>query len=247
MSKNLRGFVLYNGPSKLTGEPIVAIATMESTNAKTGNMVQTWIMRSDMAPLEALKAKADGAVCGGCPHRRSIGGACYVNVGQAPQGVWKAFKRGAYPTATETHLDSLNGRKIRLGSYGDPAAVPFEVWQMVTWKAAGWTGYTHQSAHPNFDVRILGLCMLSVDTPRSAEAYQSKGFRTFRVKTVEAPMLPGETECLAEASGLTCMQCGICNGAQGGGAPSVVINVHGSLANRYVVKFAKANVAGVQA
>lgn len=47
------GFVLYEGPSVLDGAPIVAIATMSTKNAKTGAMVQTWILRANMAPLAA--------------------------------------------------------------------------------------------------------------------------------------------------------------------------------------------------
>jgi hypothetical protein len=37
----LRGVILYDGPSMLDGEPIVVIATLETSNRKTGQMVQT--------------------------------------------------------------------------------------------------------------------------------------------------------------------------------------------------------------
>lgn len=46
------GCVFYRGPSLLTGDPIVGIATgLEggSMNAKTGPMVQAWIIRSRAA------------------------------------------------------------------------------------------------------------------------------------------------------------------------------------------------------
>jgi hypothetical protein len=46
--QTLRGVVLYEGPSELDGKPIVVVATFNSVNDKTGNMVQTWIIRSDM-------------------------------------------------------------------------------------------------------------------------------------------------------------------------------------------------------
>ncbi len=45
------GLVLFDGPSQLDGQPIVAIATGVSrplTNAKTVDMIQTWILRSDV-------------------------------------------------------------------------------------------------------------------------------------------------------------------------------------------------------
>ena len=61
---NPTGYVIYRGPSLLDGAPIVAIATMQTSNRKTGNMVQTWILREDVSPVEASKAGADASVCG---------------------------------------------------------------------------------------------------------------------------------------------------------------------------------------
>ncbi len=238
------GVVLYQGPSVLTGEPIVAIATIKSNNVKTGNMIQTWIMRADQSPLDAVKAKADGAVCGSCPHRRSLGGACYVNVGQAPHGIWKAWKRGSYPTMSDETLGLFKGRTVRFGAYGDPAAVPYEIWESIAAVAEGWTGYTHQLHHKRFDPRILKLCMVSADTPKAALSAHSQGFRTFRVKVQGAPLLPGEIECLSETDGMACKDCRLCNG-NGRYAhinnSSVAITVHGPIKGRYTAKYAAAH------
>ena len=237
------GFVLYEGPSVLDGAPIVAIATMSTKNAKTGAMVQTWILRADMAPLAALEAKADVSVCGVCPQRRSIGGACYVNVGQAPQAVWKAYKRGSY--SHDWNPETFAGRKIRLGAYGDPAAVPADVWASVLDRASGWTGYTHQISHKNFQHELLKWVMVSADTPRQASALQGRGYRTFRVKAPGAPVLPGEITCPTEYNAqANCAACGLCNGAARDGK-SVVIDVHGSLSSRYVSKYGNANLIAV--
>jgi hypothetical protein len=79
-----KGFILYEGASELDNAPIVVIATMSTNNRKTGKMVQVWILRSDIDPIEAFKSKADYSICGNCPQRWSLGGACYVNIGQAP-------------------------------------------------------------------------------------------------------------------------------------------------------------------
>lgn len=134
------GLVLFEGSSVLDGQPIVVIATLNSRNSKTGDMVQTWILRSDINPVEASKTKQDASICGGCPHRHSLGGACYVNIGQAPLAVWKAYKRGAYPHVLEGDNEKyLKGRFIRLGSYGDPAAVPVSIWKYITGLADGGT------------------------------------------------------------------------------------------------------------
>src|SRR4249920_2581675 len=111
----------------LDGAPIVAIALTASTNRKTGNMVQTYILRDDIAPLAALKTGDDASICGNCKHRPILGGACYVFVGQGPTVVYKTLARGGYPQAAD--IAALGaGRMVRLGTYGDPAAVPVAVW-----------------------------------------------------------------------------------------------------------------------
>ena len=64
--------VFWRGPSLLTGEPIMAVAGQHTINAKTGPMVQIWILRSDMTPIEAVKSGGDEAICGDCKLRRKI-------------------------------------------------------------------------------------------------------------------------------------------------------------------------------
>ena len=111
------GVVLYDGPSALDGKPIVVVATLNSANAKTGNMIQTWILRSDIKPLAALDTGEDYSICGNCPHRKRT---CYVNVGQAPSRVYDTYKAGKYPAFDATlHTGLFIGRKDRLGASGD--------------------------------------------------------------------------------------------------------------------------------
>jgi hypothetical protein len=233
------GFILYHGPSMLDGAPIVAIATgfAKSGNRKTGAMIQTWIIRADMLPTDASKAGADASVCGGCPHRWATGGACYVNIGQAPQAVFRAFRAGRYPHATTAvALAALGkGRAVRLGSYGDPAAVPADVWRAFTSEAAMHTGYTHQWASGRAD-SLRGLCMASADTAGERDAANAAGWRTFRIMAAGEARAKGEAACPASAESghkLTCAECGACNGADSGRRGSIAIVVHGSLASRF--------------
>lgn len=239
--KKPAGVILFEGPSKLDGQPIVAIATFASNNAKTGNMIQTWILRADHKPTQAANLGLDGSVCGSCPHRRSLGGACYVNLGQGPRAVYESYKKGNYPQLTASLMHLFEGRKVRLGSYGDPAAVSYRTWKAITDVADGHTGYTHQAHTRAFDKRLLELVMVSADTPKQAAKIQAAGNRTFRVKTPEAPLLAGEVECLADSKGISCLDCGLCDGANDD-APNVAITVHGSLSGRYTAKYSKANL-----
>lgn len=67
-----QGVVLYEGPSMLDGEPIVAIATgmqTPSTNRKTGEMVQVHILLQKEHPSVAQNSGADSSICGNCPLR----------------------------------------------------------------------------------------------------------------------------------------------------------------------------------
>ena len=237
-----KGYILYEGASVLDGAPIVVIATLETSNVKTGNMIQTWILRADQSPIEASNSGDDVSVCGSCVHRHHLGGACYVNIGQAPLSVYKAYKRGVYPIATMADLERIQGRSLRIGAYGDPAAVPFRIWDGLVRavKPSTQTGYTHQIAHKNFDARILKYCMASADTVRQALKIHSMGARTFRVKTKEADFLPNEIECLSDSKGVQCIDCGLCDGASD--KVNIAITVHGSRSNRYESKYQNANI-----
>jgi hypothetical protein len=242
--KKHTGYTLYKGPSLIDGSPIVVIATVESRNVKTGNMVQTWILRADMAPMAAL-AGADESICGACPHRPSLGGACYVDVSRAPSQVFKAYARGAYPDISDTPeaiAAIAAGRKVRLGAYGDPMAVPVGVWSALTAQAAGHTGYTHQWQSPeryapSQFAGVLRLCMASADTPAELAKARALGFRTFRVRMADEPLAPREFACPASPEGgdkATCATCMACNGSARPSAASPAIVVHGSKAKRYI-------------
>lgn len=241
---NLRpptGYVLYRGPSLIDGAPIVVVALTGSTNRKTGNMVQTYILRDDMRPMFAVQSGADASICGDCKHRPSTGGACYVVVAQGPTVVWKTAQRGAYPMTQDAEaIASLGaGRMVRLGTYGDPAAVPAWVWTALVSRAEGHTGYTHQWASGAGSApELRGLCMASADTPDEARQAQSEGWRTFRVRLEDEPVARGEFVCPASEEGgkrRTCATCKACDGATDGRVQaSPVIMAHGSKARRFI-------------
>jgi len=231
--------ILYDGPSLLTGDPVVAVATglgadrwAKSRNVKTGSMVQAWILRRDRSPIDAAQDGSDNAICGDCAQRAVPGvrrRSCYVNVAWAPLNIWRKAVAGGYPP-----LDAVafSGALVRIGAYGDPAAVPHETWLRVLAWVRGWTGYTHAWSDPRFQ-DLRGYCMASVDSPEEADRARALGWRTFRVRRSGAPLHPGarrEVACPAsEEAGhrTTCAACRICDGLARAKAPDVVINAHG--------------------
>lgn len=228
-NKPAKGYILYEGKSVLDNAPIVVIATMSTQNEKTGDMVQTWIIRSDVDPIEASKNKLDSSICGMCPHRTSLHGACYVTLHQAPLQIYKAYKKGNYKKLDNQDLIHFSSKRVRLGAYGDPASVPFKVWDNILKHCAGHTGYTHQLHHKNFDHRIATICQISADTEKEALRSWKKGYKTFRVKSENMAILEGEIQCLNTSHNISCVDCGLCDGSK----MNIVIDIHGSRASLF--------------
>lgn len=233
---NTNGVILYEGPSMLDGAPIVVIAVglkQKSTNSKTGAMVQTYILRQDIPPIEAVKTGADESICGGCPHRGDGTGkkrSCYVTLMHGPRGVWNAYQNGRYPHAFKTIHELLRDRMVRLGTYGDPAAAPIAVWRNAIQHAKGWTGYTHQWRDIHW--RWRELVMASADSLVDMDEAHARGFRTFRVTPIgEGPVKGREFNCPAsEEAGkrIECIDCLACMGTSAKNKASVQIAAHGT-------------------
>ena len=224
--KNFLGFIAYEGPSEIDGSPIVVIVNKidsDSQNDKTGAIVQTFIIRSDISPIEALKTGADESICGDCGHRpyliktgESDEPPCYVNVGRSVLAVFNAYKRGRYTKADPaTIAKALAGKIVRIGTYGDPFAAPVRMWSQITRYAAGRRGYTHQWDRPDFDVNAWApLVMASADTIDQAAKANLLGMRVFRV-SIGVDVQAGEAPCPASAEAgrkSTCAKCTLCAG-----------------------------------
>ena len=234
MSYIKNGLILWEGPSRIDGAPIVvlAIGLEASTNSKTGNMLQTYILRQDVSPMDAINNGEDVSICGDCTHRgTSKTRTCYVNIGQGPLAVWGAYQRGRYAYASD--IASVGAlRVVRLGTYGDPAAVPVSVWDALVSRAVAHTGYTHQWR--GIGAGYKHLCMASADSVRDMRDAHATGWRTFRVVThanTVQRFRRFESVCPASAEAgfkLTCDACQACNGTATNRRASVVIRAHGS-------------------
>lgn len=237
--------IIYSGPSKIDGSPIVAIYIQGSNNSKTGSMAQVYILQAEVNPITANRTGVDYGICGDCPHRGKAnpdkvsgfadGRSCYVNIGQGPLGVWKAYKRGSYKPATLDELPALgDGQMIRLGAYGDPLAVPSHIFRALLSESKGHTSYTHASGL--LPDSTLSPHMVSADNPQQAQAMHDKGMRTFRVIPIKQwqqqgskALLKGEILCPASKEAgakVQCLECGLCAG-QTIKAKSIAIPAHG--------------------
>ena len=251
MKNRITGVVFYEGCSMIDGSPIVGIATFGTKNRKTGKMVQTWIMRSDVHPMDAVNEGSDSSVCGDCPLRGRIadvsertfkgenkgltvnkGRCCYVLVQNAPSNIWKGYKRGIYPKLSKANAVKMLGYGLRYGSYGDPVAIPVESWDKLAVHCGGKrAGYTHQWKDDRFS-HWSNRVMASTHTVGENLEAKGKGFRTFR--TVVGMMERSGDEIVCPASveagfSKSCEECGACNGSrEGDKRKSVMIVSHGS-------------------
>ena len=246
------GFIIYRGPSMLDGKPIVVVAIPKSSNDKTDDMLQTFIMRADVPPLDALKSGDDASVCGDCLARPSKEGWCYVNVAQSVNMVYKSFtqapivRKGVDTGKTYKPYSDISGdpaaivelganKDNRLGTYGDPAAVPLQVWHMLNAHAHGFNGYTHQwkTCSPDY----AKYCMASIDKPGDTLTAELMGYRCF-IAHVDGEAMPTDTlakvvTCPADKQAhgealASCKSCLGCGGTEGRGSTHRSITVHGT-------------------
>lgn len=203
------------------------ILTDNSQNRKTGDMIQAWIILNtpDLKPTEACKTGEDKAICGDCPHRSK---SCYVNVGQAPNTIYRALQRGSYDNKT---IDTTN-KLIRCGAYGDPAFIKLSTWKQLLEPSAGSVGYTHQ--WKSCDNQYASFLMASCDSPEDRQEAKKLGYRTFRVRRAGEPLLPGEMNCPADhaINPVQCAQCMKCGGTKKQ-CKDISIVVHGSRAKNF--------------
>lgn len=225
----MKYFLLWEGPSALDGNPIAVVAGIGSGNSKTGEMVQIYIIRNDMHPQDAVHTGADESICGSCRLRgnKGKGRECYVVLIHGTFQVWDAKAKGKWEPVKNLKKFGRH-RKLRLGTYGDPAMAPFEFWQELLSEADGWTGYSHQWR--TCDQRFKSILQASCDHADDYHDAKAMGWHTYRIKLPSESRFTGERPCPASAESnndVTCSACLGCNGTR----RDFTINVHGTKGN----------------
>jgi hypothetical protein len=157
--------------------------------------------------------------------------------------IWRAFKAGSY-----SHLEMgspewnsfFDGASVRLGAYGNPSMLPLAMLQDITDRASMHTGYFHDwNIMPVDLAKSYGRFLMASCEPSNVAFAQNLGLRTFTVVS-EAPSDRSlGIECLADAKGLQCAECGLCDGTarsakRSKSLPSVWIKAHGYQASKAV-------------
>jgi len=234
--KNSNGRVLYEGLSPINKKKYAVIVTgfnAQTSNKKTGNMYQTWILNQDIKPNEAFKNKEYGeTVCGNCPHSGWNQNSCYVKWFHAPLNVWKAYKNNRYE-CFDGNYEIFKNKSIRFGSAGDPVLIPIDIVKNIIKVAKNHTGYTHMWRN-TFALPYKGLFQASVDSFQEYLQASSLGFNCFLVKHESVNDPKGFIHCPASVESgqkTSCNICSLCDGNTG----NVVINAHGNTKNNVLL------------
>jgi hypothetical protein len=230
------GWEFYNGPSALDGTGIIGLLQpAPSSNRKLGlPWFQAWILVRRQDPAGAQASGADAAVCGSCVFRprsrrlkRKLGQElptsqpCYVVTVNGPGSMYRAWQAGRYDQFEEGSVRVGDADNLRMGAYGDPAAIPVEAWEPVVRLFPERNGrrrvigYTQQwLTCPDW---FRQHCMASVTSEGQAALASQLGWRCFRIRKRGERLLPREFECPAsdeQGHRLTCDRCMACHGSR---------------------------------
>ena len=233
--------IIYEGPSEIDGKPIVGIMTFVTTNTKLvgdegrSPAMQLWVIRSDMHPADALATGEDHSICGDCALKGTSGKqrVCYVNPNPVFT-IYKRYREGGY-TRGEPGAAIAAARRgtklLRLGAYGDPAALPawliMQFCRLAELFQIRYVGYTHQWR--TCDQRLKEHLMASCDSLTDFTAAKGLGWRAFTAGLApEAPHFG--IVCPATQGKTVCARCALCDGKrhEDDRRKDIYIQVHGA-------------------
>lgn len=209
-----------------------------STNGKTGDGVQIWILPLEWVVKGTTAMEDDSASCMDCPHSKSAGRSCYVRKANSERGLKSkvrslhfSYKKGTldirHIVEATREVSNCAGKFIRFGAYGEPVLIGESIVRELTTVADEWTGYTHQWYQPAYSWSSKYF-MASVETDALQAKAELKGYRTFRVRSKNDEIKAREVSCPASKEAgnkTTCNKCGLCKGTSSQ-AKSITIIKH---------------------
>lgn len=212
---------------------IVAIAT-HSRSRKTGPGIQIWILDARQHPSDSRKSGDDSRnQCRGCPLSSYSG--CYV-MDMPLVSIFHKWKAGGYSRLefnSPKWREFFSGQFVRFGAYGNPSLLPFYMVESIAGLARRATGYFHDwhlmspDRVKKYGRYLMASCQASDIGPNDYESAKRLGLRAFTTGNLEHPANFG-VQCLADSHGLTCGECGLCDGTNRRKTlPDVWIQPHG--------------------
>lgn len=159
-----------------------------------------------------------------------------------PAEVWQAWKNhefgwwGSFGPVPEWQKDERRKLwyqyhgplSVRIGSYGDPGAVPTDMWADLVRYARNFTGYTH--LWKTCDPQLKKYCMASTDTLEERAEANEMGWRAFVVAPmdVDVAQLGSDVLCpMTAGKPVTCNTCHMCQGTSSKVKQNIWEKAHG--------------------
>lgn len=202
----------------LLGQDVLIEIQHESSNSKTGNAVQIWIIPKEWVTTGNMSN--DSASCMDCIHSKRKDKTCYVRKGMAELGLRskvRSLQKGCeILSISEMHqeIPKLRGKFIRFGAFGEPVLLGEDMVRDICAVSKGWTGYTHQWHMPQYQW-ASEYFMASADNVHLSKKAESKGWRTFMTLERSEDMVDGMVLCPASKEAgrkVTCIECKLCKG-----------------------------------
>ena len=218
-----------------------------SANSKIGMgyIIQTYHFSVDQVKEASLHK--DEASCLDCPlsfnQNNGNSGGCYTHKGKQLMGLnsmlrslnrkfdtIKEYSESDFLRFVETVKNTHKVDLVRFGAYGEPILLPLNVVDTLSQLGVKTTGYTHQWNKPQYQ-DYNQFFMSSTHTETERQNAKSLGFRSFFVsesiikdfKQQNAVNCPASKE---SGKNLSCIACGLCNGAKRGNQKDVFIMKH---------------------
>jgi hypothetical protein len=236
MKKSVKVYQTKN----LLNQDVVAQVQYGSTNSKTGNGVQIWILPMEWIIIGKSAMDNDESSCLDCPHSKRGTKRCYVRKGNAEMGLKSkvhslhtAYMNGTLEILPMEHLvvneiEKIQGNFVRFGAYGEPVLLGERNVQAIVSVASSFTGYTHQWSNSSYQWANRYF-MASVETEGLMNVAHNMNWRTFRVMDKSQSPIKGiEISCPASkemGNRTTCNACGLCQGNRSQ-AKSISIILH---------------------
>ena len=183
-----------------------------------------------MHPSDSRKSGNDSKnQCKGCPLASYSG--CYV-IDMPLTSIYKKYMAGGYETLkpnSKAWDEFFSVPYVRLGAYGNPSCLPISIVASISSLAERVTGYFHDWHLMTADkARSYGRFLMASTHPATFAAAKAIGLRTFTTGKLASTGSYG-IECLADSKGMTCAECGLCDGTKRNSAtrPDVWIDPHG--------------------
>ena len=141
------GFIFYES------EDIVCIATGNSSNKKTGDEVQTWILYKHEPPNIAIDTGKDSIICGDCKHRGIVlsldDATIYSDMLTTPK------KKALLKRIEDKRAKGLNSINIDRECYVLVFQAPLAVYKC--WKRGGYPTLTPKQAQKRLAYKVVRL------------------------------------------------------------------------------------------